>query len=398
MGNKFTMPKLQRPQISQKAIQIIIMIILGMSVAAFILKLPMFPLMVINFGDFISTVIFLAYATLTWKYYESLPIQRKTVLSYLVQDLMLVFGSFRIMHMIRYFIISTGVLNDALMTGEYPNLTCSMISSVPYPVISQHLIGAVNSFQAFAKINPATYLSFNHEKARKITLVLIILLVIIEFVLVSLTYGTLCGKTDISFIQAFTGLQVDLKTTPKLGVWSAFLSCSPRLIYIWFERKEKKRNLALRGQLSTNTAGLLIPQENYTDSPEICFTNVIAIEESRADEDVDFAEALEAASSNTGANTGSISCRVPRNNIVAPEYMGTQKPYILDFNSTFIVSIVLIVIFLILVIFTSPEIWWISLYMVHLVTFIGMLYWLHSSEEISGYAMRKITQYFGDNI
>jgi hypothetical protein len=233
MGNicSFTMPKLQRPQMSQEKIKSLIMFIPVISFVAFLIKLPMFPLMVINIGDFISTAIFLGYAFLIWKYYESLPIQRKTVLSYLVQDVILVFGSFRIMHMIRYFIISTGVLNDALMTGEYPNLTCSLISSVSYPVFSQHLIGAVNSFQAFAKINPITYLSFNHEKARKIALVVIILLVIIELVVVIFTYGTLCNKTDISFIQAFTGLQVDLKTTPKLlGVWSAFLSCSPRLI------------------------------------------------------------------------------------------------------------------------------------------------------------------------
>ena len=382
---------------SQDTIQRIIMFIPLISVVAFILKLPIFPCTVINIGDLVSTIIFLSYATLTWKYYKSLPIQRKTVLSYLVQDLMLVFGSFRIMHMIRYFIISTGVLNDALVTGEYPNLTCSMISSLPYPVFSQHLIGAVNSFQAFAKINPATYLSFNHEKARKIAIVVIILLVIIELVVVALTYGTVCGKSDISFIQAFTEMQVDLKTTPKLSILSLIISCSPRLIYIWFERRDKKRSFVSRCQPSKNTSILMIPHGNSTESPEFGFCN-LGNEMSRTDDDVDLEEALQVANSNMIIDKGANGYRLPGNNRVAPEQMGTQKPHILDFNSTLIFSIGFLITALILIIFTSPEKWWINFYMIHLFTYVGMLYWLHSSEEISGFAMRKITQFFGDNI
>ena len=94
--------KLTIPKMTRETIKKLIKTIPFIATSAFILKLPMFHWTVTNLGDLISTALFLSYSSLAWKYYASLPAQKKTVLTLLVQDFVLLLSVFRILHMIRY--------------------------------------------------------------------------------------------------------------------------------------------------------------------------------------------------------------------------------------------------------------------------------------------------------
>ena len=91
--------------------------------------------------------------------------------------------------------------------------------------------------------------------------------------------------------------------------------------------------------------------------------------------------------------------RTLRNNKVGPvEVSGTQTPYIIDFKVIMVLFIIFLFIGFLVYVVASPDKSWINLYIVNLFTFIGIVYWVHSSQEISEYAMRKLIQLFGNNM
>ena len=80
-------------------------------------------------------------------------------------------------------------------------------------------------------------------------------------------------------------------------------------------------------------------------------------------------------------------------NMVAP--LGkTQIPQFLDLNVTFAVIVTFTISFLIIVSMITVDQWWIIVYLKDFFVWLWLIYWLHSSEEISGYAMRKLSQNF----
>ena len=199
MGNLILSPMpLTLPKINLKRLAKTINVV---TTLAFVLKLPMFPWIVINLGDTIFSATVLGYSVMTWKYYEALPIIKKTVLTYLVQDFLLSVSSVRILQLLRSFVLSTGALTGALLSDDYFNLTCSILSSVPPGIFSLHLAFTTFSFQTFSKISPATYLSFNHEKARMITLAVNMTAFATELLSIIWMYGTLCTDVDVALLK-----------------------------------------------------------------------------------------------------------------------------------------------------------------------------------------------------
>ena len=77
---------------------------------------------------------------------------------------------------------------------------------------------------------------------------------------------------------------------------------------------------------------------------------------------------------------------------------GTRLPYILDTNALvigYLVGIVGFVIFFLLLGDSSD--WGIFHYFKDVLIFMVLLYWIHSSEQISGFSMRRLIQSLTNN-
>lgn len=80
------------------------------------------------------------------------------------------------------------------------------------------------------------------------------------------------------------------------------------------------------------------------------------------------------------------------------ERPGSQRPYILDTTAMAFGFILFILGFVFLLFFQgNSSNWWILLYFRDLLIFGLLLYWIHSSEEISGFSMRRLYQNFTTN-
>ena len=252
MGNvrALPLPRLQMPQVSLDSFKRFARIISVVVTTAFVLKLPMFPQMVISLGDSAFTVIFLFYTTLIWRYYEALPMLKKTVLTSLIQDLVLVVGSVRVLQIAKNWFLSAHAVVQFLQLTDYTNVACSVLGYSVYPIFNLHIVFAIFTFQALAKINPPTYLSLNHVKARKMALCICIITFSAELMILSLTYGTLCFKLDLAYIQSFTGLKFQPSiTVPTFGPLVLAISCSPRLVYYcWVNRSKQKKGTGSHSQ------------------------------------------------------------------------------------------------------------------------------------------------------
>jgi hypothetical protein len=421
MGNLILSP-MPVPKTNLKRLANIINVV---TTLAFVLKLPMFPWIVINLGDTIFSATVLGYSVMTWKYYEALPIMKKTVLTYLVQDFLLSVSSVRILQLLRSFVLSTGALTGALLSDDYSNLTCSILSSVPPGIFSLHLAFTTFSFQTFSKISPATYLSFNHEKARMITLAVNMTAFVTELLSIIWMYGTLCTDVDVALLQALTGLQLHLQSAPPYAPMMVVITCLPRLVYWIVELRHKERSQwSYVLQPSCFSQPLLhgAATENLRRNYDMNIDMSIDGDSADINITIDFESERATAGSYRFNNRNNIvvpegfvaqnSIIGSRSNAVAPEgfvtqypslgKMGntvaplgkTQIPQFLDLNVTFAVIVTFTISFLIIVSMITVDQWWIIVYLKDFFVWLWLIYWLHSSEEISGYAMRKLSQNF----
>ena len=299
------------------------------------------------------------------------------------------------------------------------------MSSVPYPVFCQHLIGTISGFQVYAKMDPVTYLSFNHEKARKLALVVNIMVFTGECVFVAIKYGTLCAKADVAVIQSLTGLQLALKTTQVLSLYSVLIGFLPRVVYYCVSKMQRKSNPPVTlmfastrfvdnvGTRNLDTDVLNDVMNETAGQSKIETESVPSTSDKGKEEqniiipnDESFLEVEKAdvptvarRSSTVAADRSNHGINLLRNNQVGPENVPrTRNPYILDFRFVTLLVGIFLSIGIVVVAILSPAKWWINIYVINLLTFILMVYWLHSSEEISDYAMRKLIQLYGDNI
>ena len=369
-----------------------------------ILKLPIFPWMISLLGDFIFAATYMFYSTIIWNYYESLHMSKKTVLTYLIQDLMMIFISFRSILTIKLWLLSAGTFDNVLINNEYPNLISSLLSSAWLPAFGLQLVSIGFSFQAFAKLNPAAYLSFNHERARNTAIRLLVFIFIAELIIVSTVYGTLCSKADIALLQALTGLKLNLKSTPVLSAWNICVAALPFLV-IWFT---KRKQGSIASKIQINQPRIFLPPQvaisiisgRITDEPrsddnpafEMSLTECLATIRPLTLNTVESTMATE-----TRSSIWTIS-RFPVRNTVAPKEFvtplgKTHMPFIPDHKVFLAGFLVFITAFFIIVFLSSTDRWWVSFYIKDILLLMLLFYWVHTSEEISGYARRKLFQY-----
>ena len=155
-------------EMNQNNVKRLVKTMTALAVFSYFLKLPMFPWIVSNLGYTYFSAITLGYTYITWEYYKALPMSRKTVLTYLVQDIVLIQLVYKSFEVVKQWLISSDMLNGAFTT--YPNFTCSIFSPSPGYTLTISLVLAIFSFQAFARLYSTTFLSLNHEKARLVVL------------------------------------------------------------------------------------------------------------------------------------------------------------------------------------------------------------------------------------
>ena len=331
---------------------------------------------------------------------------KKTVLTYLIQDLMMIFISFRSILTIKLWLLSAGAFDNILISNEYPNLISSLLSSAWLPAFGLQLVSIGFSFQAFAKLNPAVYLSFNHERARNNALGVLVIIFIVELFIVSTVYGTLCSKADIALLQALTGLKLNLKSTPVLSAWNICVAALPFLV-IWFT-KRKQGNIASTIQINQPRiflqpqVAISIISGRITDEPcsddnpafEMSVTECLATIRPLT---LNNAESVRATETRSSIWTISFS-RYPSRNTVAPEEFvtplgKTHMPFIPDHKVFLAGFLVFITAFFIIVFVSANDHWWVSFYIKDILIYMLLFYWVHTSEEISNYARRKLFQY-----
>ena len=192
------------------------------------------PYWVINVFKLGYYLIFCLYAAIIWYYYESIDPTRKTVLTFLAQDMIIgmcfVRGYKLIQNLVIFFI------KDLLANGfkSYPNLTCSLMSIINIELVNLCLLWLIFVFKILAKVNTTNFLEMDHDKVRKITNVSIIsVTIIITFLLIPF-YGSLCNKEEVVYLlKRIPGdyKMEDLKSIPSLQPFLVFLIILTVIIY-----------------------------------------------------------------------------------------------------------------------------------------------------------------------
>ena len=86
----------------------------------------------------------------------------------------------------------------SVMLISYPNLTCSVIQCLPLAVtiMNASIISSIVLFKTYAKICSNGYLNMDHEKIRKMSLIFIFMLSLVELTVFGSYFGTICTKSD----------------------------------------------------------------------------------------------------------------------------------------------------------------------------------------------------------
>lgn len=228
-------------EMNQNNVKRLVKVLTALAIFSYFLKLPMFPWLVSNLGYTYFSAITLGYTYITWEYYKALPMSRKTVLTYLVQDIVMIQFVYKTFEVVKQWLISSGMLNGAFAT--YPNFTCSLFSPSPNYTLTISLVLAIFSFQAFARLYSTIFLSLNHEKARLIVLSVSIAIWIIELTVVGLINGTFCGRIEIYNIHFLTNLELDLDSAKTINMFiliKIILAIISKIVY-WNAGKKKLR-------------------------------------------------------------------------------------------------------------------------------------------------------------
>ena len=93
---------------------------------------------------------------------------------------------------------------------SYPNLTCSVIQFLPSTVtiMNASIISSIVLFKTYAKICPNSYLNMNHENIRKISIISIFMMSLVELTVFGCYFGTICTKSDTLHIHYLMGLDM----------------------------------------------------------------------------------------------------------------------------------------------------------------------------------------------
>ncbi len=192
----------------------------GLAIILFIVNLPIVPKVISLVINCILAAFSLASTVFIYKYYESLPLANKTILTHLMQFSMYSCG----LNIIVFFLI---IPNLIYFTPEFiqyclthvPDLTCSTLLPEPYFILTFLFFYAIVIFKSMARLLPTVYLGMNHEYVKKFALLMIITAWQLDMSLILYRYQTLCTDNMFYKIEVFYGMKVDkpIKLKPPMS-------------------------------------------------------------------------------------------------------------------------------------------------------------------------------------
>ena len=314
------------------------------------------------------------------------------MLTYLVQDLVFVLSFFKTLIYINHWFFSGGILD--VLFSMYPDLACSITTKTPVILIGMILVWAICAFKTFAGLYPNVYLSLNHEKVRIAVIVVTIAIWISELSIVLLLDGTFCSKGEALLFYTMTEVQFDVAQTKLLLFFilmKTILACFAKLVH-WIAGRQQKNVLSRQDIHIGSTEA----SSNLGKETEM----VVVHEEQSATESNCPVRSTQASQTQPDNILEVLQIFQQRDNAIVPVGVvvpqgKTKIPYILQ-TSGYILSVLSFFIYsaILLVLGISTEKWVLGYsHARDLIFYACVLGWVHRSDEISEYAIRKITQF-----
>ncbi len=167
------------------------------------------------------------------RYYGCLPTAKETILTSLMQHLMIL-TAFGILHItIGHVIMLTlpGTLQNWL--DNYPSLVCSLYAAHGYAVVVPCLT-FILAFKIYLHLKPLMYLEMNHEQLSKITIVFHLLISFLQFYFVSKQSGNLCARQKANEIRMIYKFDLSFKKLNFIYPISAYNGILMGIFEIWY--------------------------------------------------------------------------------------------------------------------------------------------------------------------
>ena len=136
-----------------------------------------------------------------YRYYDSLPTYKKTVMVSISQNIICSISASRTLTLIRNWISYIWTEDITYFMKANPNITCSLMAVTHFKVLTINFAFAFLCFKAYAKLDSPGFLSMNHERAGKIAALLNISLVCIELCCLFYTFGSICVDSEYSYLH-----------------------------------------------------------------------------------------------------------------------------------------------------------------------------------------------------
>ena len=173
-------------------------------------------------------------------YYDSLPSQKNTILTHLMK-LLLILNSIILLHSL-VVTLAVQFYPDKLQEffNYVPNLTCSLIMQEPNIAFLSNCLFAIMSFKTMALVFSQEFLSMNHNRVWRITLITMVITLVFEYTFHLVQYETICTKHNIYYIKTFLRFQINkefVKYKPATMVYHNIVISLPHVIrilcYLW---------------------------------------------------------------------------------------------------------------------------------------------------------------------
>ena len=207
-------------------------------------ELPFMPRVLSFMIDFFSTILSLTSVVFIFKYYGSLSVTQKTIISSLMRVLMVTSGLLVTWFMIIKYVHILGDDPVREWYTEEPQLACSLLSLMVPNIICLTNLFFVLCAKCYMMADTMNYLSLDHDRLSNIILLLLITLVVGEITFLFLIYGTLCPKLKLEKIKEEfdIALPENIKNTPPVVMIHELSLLVPECIFqlIKFMKQRKK--------------------------------------------------------------------------------------------------------------------------------------------------------------
>ena len=190
-------------------------------------------------------------------YYESLPTSKTTVLTNLLQHLMLV----TMASLLHYLAVSAFSKLFPKVVGQllesYPNLLMSVASFLPIGLAAFSIMVSVMAMKIFARLYPCDYLEMNHERTSRCVIICITSVIGLQLSAIMYVRGHIGNSHVYKFLTQSKPNDIvgSSEETDHSLLFQIFLLLAVGAIYSWVERRyhaEKKRKLEGRQKVSQN--------------------------------------------------------------------------------------------------------------------------------------------------